>query len=142
MRSGFSPATPERSRFGWCERACQWCWMRPPAPETAQPEPADAGEARVRPMAVAHRTPLLDVRDLTVMFGPVRALDAVELHLGTGELVVLTGEPGAGKTTLVRCLAGNVTPSSGEIRLKDRPIRSGSVAAERVGIGVVWQDLE
>jgi signal transduction histidine kinase/ABC-type multidrug transport system ATPase subunit len=56
--------------------------------------------------------------------------------------VVLTGEPGAGKTTLVRCLAGDVTPSSGEIMLEGQRLPAGSAAAERLGIGVVWQDLE
>jgi signal transduction histidine kinase/ABC-type multidrug transport system ATPase subunit len=93
-------------------------------------------------LPVQPSTPLLSVRDLRVTFGPVRALDGVDLSLSAGELVVLTGEPGAGKTTLVRCLAGDVTRSSGEILLDGEPFLSGGVTGPRLGIGVVWQDLE
>ncbi len=75
-------------------------------------------------------------------YGPAAVLDRVDVELQAGELVVLTGEPGAGKTTLVRCLAGDVTPSSGEVLLDGRPVPASSAAAERLGIGVVWQDLE
>ncbi len=73
------------------------------------------GEVRaaISETAVAAHAPLLRVRELTVAYGPVLALDHVDVALQGGELVVLTGEPGAGKTTLVRCLAGDVTPSSG-----------------------------
>lgn len=92
--------------------------------------------------AVIAAAPLLGVRGLSVAFGPARALDGVDLELAAGELVVLTGEPGAGKTTLVRCLAGDVIPSSGEIVLEGGPVRNSSAAADRLGIGVVWQDLE
>jgi signal transduction histidine kinase/ABC-type multidrug transport system ATPase subunit len=86
--------------------------------------------------------PLLAVRELSVAYERALALDRVDVALEGGELVVLTGEPGAGKTTLVRCLAGDVAPSSGEILLEGEPVPSGTTAAERLGIGVVWQDLE
>ncbi len=100
--------------------------LRAPIPETA----------------VAAQAPLLGVRELTVAYGSAPALDHVEVTLEEGELVVITGEPGAGKTTLVRCLAGDITPSSGQILFQGQPVPAGTAAAERCGIGVVWQDLE
>jgi signal transduction histidine kinase/ABC-type multidrug transport system ATPase subunit len=102
------------------------------------------GEVRasISNSAAAAPTPLLGVRALSAAYGPVLALDRVDVTLQGGELVVLTGEPGAGKSTLVRCLAGDVTPVSGEILLEGQPVPAGSAAAERLGIGVVWQDLE
>jgi signal transduction histidine kinase/ABC-type multidrug transport system ATPase subunit len=98
--------------------------------------------APIPDIAVATHAPLLGVRDLKAAYGPVSALDGVDVTLQGGELVVLTGEPGAGKTTLVRCLAGDVTPLSGRIMLQGQPVPADSAAAERLGIGVVWQDLE
>jgi len=61
--------------------------------------------------------PLLDVSGLTVNFGPVRALRAIDFTIEAGELIALAGEPGAGKTALVRCAAGDLAPASGAIRV-------------------------
>jgi signal transduction histidine kinase/ABC-type multidrug transport system ATPase subunit len=92
---------------------------------------------RVQPAA----RPLLTVSGLSVSFGPVRALDGVNLSVGAGELVALAGENGAGKTTLVRCLAGDISPGGGEMYLAGKRVLADPVAAARQGIGVVWQDL-
>lgn len=72
---------------------------------TAVPQPAEA----------AASPSLVEVSALNVSFGPVRALTDVELVVGPGELVAVAGEPGAGKTTLVRCIAGDIAPGGGEI---------------------------
>jgi signal transduction histidine kinase/ABC-type multidrug transport system ATPase subunit len=85
--------------------------------------------------------PLLRVSGLSVSFGPVSALTEVDLTIGEGELVALTGEPGAGKTTLARCIAGDIAPDSGEILLAGCPVPVEPGAAGRRGIAVVWQDL-
>jgi len=85
--------------------------------------------------------PLLSVSGLAVRFGPVRALDGVDLSVRPGELVALAGENGAGKTTLVRCIAGDIRPPSGEIMLDGRPAPHDPRAVARQGVAVVWQDL-
>ena len=71
----------------------------------------------------------------------MRALDGIDLEIRPGEVVALAGENGAGKTTLVRCLAGDIAPTSGEILLAGRPLPADPVTAARHGVGVVWQDL-
>ena len=83
----------------------------------------------------------LSVSDLVVRFGPLTALDGVGLGVRAGELVALAGENGAGKSTLVRCIAGEVAPTSGTIMLDGRPVPPDPVAARRRNIRVVWQDL-
>jgi len=85
--------------------------------------------------------PLLSVSGLAVRFGAVRALDGVDLAVRPGEVVALAGENGAGKTTLVRCIAGDIRPSSGEILFDGKATSRTLVAAPRQGIAVVWQDL-
>ncbi len=93
------------------------------------------------PPVQAGSRPLLSVRGLAARFGPLRALDRVNLTLRPGELVALAGENGAGKTTLVRCIAGDMTPASGEILLADWPVPADPAAVLRRGVAVVWQDL-
>jgi signal transduction histidine kinase/ABC-type multidrug transport system ATPase subunit len=83
--------------------------------------------------------PLLRVSGLSVNAGPVRALSDVHLEIGAGELVAVTGEPGSGKTALVRSIAGEGEPVGGEISFDGRPLTSALGAQD---IGVVWQDLE
>jgi signal transduction histidine kinase/ABC-type multidrug transport system ATPase subunit len=85
--------------------------------------------------------PLLSVSGLAVRFGPLTALEGVDLQVRAGELVALAGENGAGKTTLVRCVAGDIAPTSGSIVLDGRPVPAHPVAATRRGVSVVWQDL-
>ena len=83
----------------------------------------------------------LAVSRLGVRFGRLTALDSVDLTVRAGELVALAGENGAGKSTLVRCIAGDIAPTSGAIVLDGRAVPADPIAAKRRGISVVWQDL-
>ncbi len=85
---------------------------------------------------------LLSVHGLGVRFGPLWALDGVNLEVPSGQLIALAGENGAGKTTLVGCVAGDVTPTVGEILLEGRTVPSRPRAAYRRGIAVVRQHTE
>lgn len=61
---------------------------------------------------------LLDVRNLGMNFGGLRALDAVDLDVGPGEIVALIGPNGAGKTTFFNCITGIYTPTGGDVFLQ------------------------
>lgn len=61
--------------------------------------------------------PLLSLERCDVSYGPVRALSGVSLELQPGEIVGVVGALGAGKTTLMRTIAGLVRPSHGTVRI-------------------------
>jgi ABC-type branched-subunit amino acid transport system ATPase component len=59
--------------------------------------------------------PALDVRDLRIDFGGVRAVDGATFVVPTGEITGLIGPNGAGKSTAIKLIAGSLRPTSGEI---------------------------
>ena len=61
------------------------------------------------------KTPILEVTGLTMDFGGIRALDALDLDVKSGEIVALIGPNGAGKTTFFNCITGIYRPTAGEI---------------------------
>jgi branched-chain amino acid transport system ATP-binding protein len=58
---------------------------------------------------------MLSVRDLTIRFGGIVALDKVSFAIGSGQILGLIGPNGAGKTTLFNCVSRLYTPTSGDI---------------------------
>jgi signal transduction histidine kinase len=84
---------------------------------------------------------MLEVSGLGVSFGAVTALEQVDLSVASGEIVAACGEPGAGKTALVRCIAGDLPPSAGTVRVASQHLGGTLRAAERQGIAVVWQEI-
>jgi spermidine/putrescine transport system ATP-binding protein len=70
-------------------------------------------------------------------YGPVVALNDVSLTVKRGEFIALLGPSGCGKTTLLRCTAGFVTPTSGEIRING--ISMTGVPANRRPVNTVFQ---
>lgn len=61
--------------------------------------------------------PLLKVSDLNVYYGAIHAVKGVSFEVLPGEIVTLIGANGAGKTTMMNCIAGQLVPQSGEILL-------------------------
>jgi len=61
--------------------------------------------------------PILEVSQLTMDFGGIRALDNLDLQVYSGEIAALIGPNGAGKTTFFNCLTGIYVPTKGDIRL-------------------------
>jgi branched-chain amino acid transport system ATP-binding protein len=70
--------------------------------------------------------PTLELRDVSVSYGNRRALEAVSLSVGAGEIVTLLGANGAGKTTTLRTISGLMKPRSGAIRFLGREIAGAS----------------
>jgi branched-chain amino acid transport system ATP-binding protein len=61
--------------------------------------------------------PILDVVNLTMDFGGLRALDHVNMQISQGEIVALIGPNGAGKTTFFNCITGIYNPTAGDITI-------------------------
>jgi NitT/TauT family transport system ATP-binding protein len=82
---------------------------------------------------------MLDVRDLQKIYTgrnrTVEALRSMTFHIDAGELVCLVGPSGCGKTTLLKCMAGLLTPTDGEVMLDGRP-----VSGPPPGMAVVFQE--
>jgi fructose transport system ATP-binding protein len=92
------------------------------------PEPAEA--------------PLLTARGLTKRYGRVVALDHADFDLRPHEILAVIGDNGAGKSSLIKCLAGAVMPDAGEIRLDGHPVHFHSpLDARAAGIETVYQHL-
>lgn len=64
---------------------------------------------------MAETLPLLEVRQLDVRYGKIPALEGFELQLGAGELVCLLGANGAGKSSALKAIAGQLRPQGGQI---------------------------
>ena len=77
------------------------------------------------------------VKDITHRFGPTLALDRISLEIGSGELVALLGPSGCGKTTLLRVIAGFLTPGRGELQIDGSTVTH--LPAGKRGIGIMFQ---
>jgi iron(III) transport system ATP-binding protein len=100
-----------------------------PHPETAAPSPTPA------------REPVVEITRLTKSFGNFDAVKEVSLKLEPGKTLVLLGESGSGKTTVLRCVAGLERATRGTIRLGGTVVDDGSrqVPPESRRVGMVFQ---
>jgi len=88
---------------------------------------------------MAHEN-VIEMRDITKVFGEFVANDKINLHLRKGEIHALLGENGAGKSTLMNMLAGLLEPTSGEIVVNGQVVNLDSPSkAASLGIGMVHQ---
>jgi len=92
--------------------------------------------------AGAPARPQVSVTGLTRGFGGVPAVQDVSFTVGAGEIHALCGHNGAGKSTVVKMLSGQLAPDSGRISIDGQPVRLGSrQAAQRLGVALVDQEL-
>jgi len=77
----------------------------------------DGSSAAVAPAPPGQRPEVLEVRDVTVRFGGLTALDAVSLTAAPRQVTGIIGPNGAGKTTLLNVLCGFVRPATGDVSL-------------------------
>ena len=91
---------------------------------------------------------LLDIRDLCMYFGGVKAVDGLSFSVGEGEIFGLIGPNGAGKTTVFNCITQFYKPTSGEILYRGREGQEISLNKEKVhdmiclGIVRTFQNVE
>jgi oligopeptide/dipeptide ABC transporter ATP-binding protein len=121
-----------------------------PSPEGATagatPEPDGAARAvTLKPAdAAGAAPPLLEVTDLTVRFGPVRAVDGVSLRLAAGPFGLgLVGESGSGKSTIGRAVVRLVAAAGGQIRFEGKDVaalRGRALKDYRRAAQIVFQD--
>ena len=84
---------------------------------------------------------LIELRDIAKSFGRVYALGGINLHVDKGEVLGLIGDNAAGKSTLIKILAGVLKPTSGEILVRSQPVTNWNAAKSReAGIETVFQD--
>jgi putative spermidine/putrescine transport system ATP-binding protein len=79
----------------------------------------------------------ITVRQITKSYGPVRALDHIDLDIRSGEFLTLLGPSGSGKTTLLMVLAGFTRPDHGSLKFGDAEVIR--LAPHKRGIGMVFQ---
>lgn len=86
--------------------------------------------------------PRLRMQGVTKNFGPIRALDGVDLVVKPGEVHALLGENGAGKSTLMKVLSGAHDPDGGMLELDGQPyVPRGPVEARDAGVAMIYQEL-
>lgn len=87
---------------------------------------------------MADRNPLLQVNNLSVNYGTTRIIENLSLTVANGNTLVLLGESGCGKTTLLRTLAGLVPLQSGEVLVDGVPVQN----VEPQHRGILYLDQE
>ncbi|MEL7470796.1 MAG: ATP-binding cassette domain-containing protein [Pseudomonadota bacterium] len=87
-------------------------------------------------------TPLVEMRDISISFGGIRAVDHVSVDLHPGEVVGLLGHNGAGKSTLIKVLSGAYRADSGEILVEGQKVRIENPRDARAqNIETIYQTL-
>lgn len=85
---------------------------------------------------------LLDIKDVSVSFGGLRAVNGVDLQVAEGEIVSIIGPNGAGKTTFFNCITGMVKPDSGTIQFNDHELVGlDPNQVTQLGIGRTFQNV-
>jgi D-xylose transport system ATP-binding protein len=87
-------------------------------------------------------TPILELRKINKSFGPVQVLHDIDFAVYPGQVTALVGDNGAGKSTMIKCIAGIYRVDSGEFFFEGNPVTLHSPRdAADLGIEIVYQDL-
>ena len=85
---------------------------------------------------------ILEMKDISKHFSGVKALDKIQFNLRKGEIHSLLGENGAGKSTMIKILAGIYDPTEGQIFISGKEVKIEKVSdAKELGISVIHQEL-
>lgn len=87
-------------------------------------------------------TPLVELRDISISFGGIKAVDHVSVDLYPGEVVGLLGHNGAGKSTLIKCLSGAYKADAGEVYINGEKVQIDNPRdARALNIETIYQTL-
>jgi D-xylose transport system ATP-binding protein len=87
-------------------------------------------------------TPLVEMRDISISFGGIKAVDHVTVDLHPGEVVGLLGHNGAGKSTLIKCLSGAYQADAGQILIDGQSVEINNPRDARAhNIETIYQTL-
>lgn len=96
----------------------------------------------VKPKGARNDPALLSLRGITKRFGAVQALVDVDLDIPAGVVTALAGDNGAGKSVLIKTIAGLWEPDEGELVWEGKPVHFHSPkSADALGITTIYQDL-
>jgi fructose transport system ATP-binding protein len=110
-------------------------------PQSASAPLSDSG-VNAPSAGTAAGGPVMSARGIVKTFGPVVALDGVDLDLHRGEVLAIIGDNGAGKSTLIKCLVGAEIPDAGQIRVDGKEVKFRRPQdARNTGIETVFQTL-
>ena len=85
-------------------------------------------------------TPLVELKDISLAFGGIKAVDQASVELFPGEVVAILGHNGAGKSTLIKTLSGVHQPTRGEMLMDGKPVTFARPKdAQDMGIATVHQ---
>ena len=112
--------------------------------DTPRGTAADAADGPARPGEEEPMdTPLLQMRGIVKQFPGVRALKGIDLTVRAGEVHCLLGQNGAGKSTMIKVLAGAHQPDEGEILWRgEQDTLPTPLAALKLGIATIYQELD
>jgi D-xylose transport system ATP-binding protein len=87
-------------------------------------------------------TPLVELKDISIAFGGIKAVDKVSVNLYPGEVVGLLGHNGAGKSTLIKCLSGAYKADAGEVYINGEKVTINTPRdARKLNIETIYQTL-
>lgn len=93
-------------------------------------------------MSVQRGTPAVELRDISISFGGIKAVDHVTVDVYPGEVVGLLGHNGAGKSTLIKCLSGAYQADSGDILIDGKKVQiTNPRDARALNIETIYQTL-
>lgn len=102
----------------------------------------DMSAGRERHVHASGAVPLISMRNIHKKFGSLHALRGASIDVHAGEIVALVGDNGAGKSTMVKVMAGVHMATSGDYEFDGKPVKITSPTdANALGIQTVYQDL-
>jgi len=97
--------------------------------------------ADISPMQTETEPALIVARGVHKHYGPIRAVDGVDLDIRPGELFGLIGHNGAGKSTMFKMMLGLTPPTSGDIRIDGASVSGGDFRAVRRSVGYLPENV-